>query len=47
MPYLSENEAAKLQNGDIHLAHNGISQEPFDALRSVMAHFLRFSCSFI
>ena len=47
--YVIENEAKNLQNGDVHLAQvpdlgrNGISREPFGALRSVMAHFFFFS----
>ena len=42
--YLCENEAENLQNGYVHLTQipdfwDGISREPFGALRSVTAHF--------
>ena len=45
--YLSENEAKNLQNGDVHPAQisrpcNGISRDPFVALRSVMTCFFSF-----
>ena len=51
--YLLEYETENLQNGDVHLAQipdfemDGLSREPFGALRSVMVKFLRFSRSFI
>ena len=47
--YLSENVAKTQQSGGVHLAHiwNGISREPFGALRSVMTLFLRFLRSLI
>ena len=46
MSYLCENEAENPQNGDVYVAQipdfwNGISQEPSDSLRSVMAHVFR------
>ena len=47
----SENEANNLQNGDVHPScpnswlWNGISREPFGALRSAMARF--FFCIFM
>ena len=50
--YLSENEVNNLQNSEVHLVQipdfeMEYLREPFGALRSVMAHFLHFSRSFI
>ena len=44
--YLSKSEAKNLQNGDAHLAQIfDFGSEYLDALKSVITHFLHFSCS--